>query len=154
VGKLEQDEVGEKELQRAIDYACGSLADYNPIHDNGPFYQPNTIKSHCDWAVNSYFQKAAQVSGSCNFSGTATTNQNPPSNLVIGCIYPSSPSTTTTNNGTNPFPGTTPAFGSTGTGGFLGNGASSLVIYPVLTLCFSSLVFLWGSDVRLGFSHV
>ncbi|KAF8087358.1 hypothetical protein N665_0588s0026 [Sinapis alba] len=152
-----KDGVGEKELQTAIDYACGSLADCNPIHDNGPCYQPNTIKSHCDWAVNSYFQKAGQVSGSCNFSGTATTNQNPPSNLVTGCIYPSSPSTTgttTTNNGTNPFPGITPAFGPTGTGGFSGNGASSLVISHVLTLCFSSLVFLWGSNVRLGFGHV
>uniref|UniRef100_A0A0D3DPK3 X8 domain-containing protein n=1 Tax=Brassica oleracea var. oleracea TaxID=109376 RepID=A0A0D3DPK3_BRAOL len=73
-----KDGIGEKELQTAIDYACGSLADCNPIHDNGPCYQPNNIKSHCDWAVNSYFQKAAQVSGSCNFSGTATTNQNPP----------------------------------------------------------------------------
>ncbi|KAG2319914.1 hypothetical protein Bca4012_053843 [Brassica carinata] len=148
-----KDGIGEKELQTAIDYACGSLADCNPIHDNGPCYQPNNIKSHCDWAVNSYFQKAAQVSGSCVFSGTATTSQNPPSNLVTGCIYPSSASTTSP-TGTTLTNGTTPAFGPTGTGGFQGNGASSLIISPVLTLCFSSLVFLWGSDVRLGFSHV
>ncbi|KAF2620861.1 hypothetical protein F2Q68_00040755 [Brassica cretica] len=148
-----KDGIGEKELQLAIDYACGSLADCNPIHDNGPCYQPNNIKSHCDWAVNSYFQKAAQVSGSCNFSGTATTNQNPPSNLVTGCIYPSSASTTSP-TGTTLTNGTTPAFGPTGPGGFQGNGASSLVISPVFTLCFSSLVFLWGSNVRLGFRHV
>ncbi|CAH8388982.1 unnamed protein product [Eruca vesicaria subsp. sativa] len=142
-----KDGIGEKELQTTIDYACGSLADCNPIHDNGSCYQPNTVKNHCDWAVNSYFQKAAQVSGSCDFSGTATTNQNPPSNLVSGCIYPSSPSTTSPT-------GTTPAFGPTGTGGFSGNGASILVISHVLTLCFSSLAFLWGSDVKLGFGHV
>ncbi|CAN7134247.1 unnamed protein product [Brassica rapa subsp. narinosa] len=119
-----KDGIGEKELQTAIDYACGSLADCNPINDNGPCYQPNNIKSHCDWAVNSYFQKAAQVSGSCNFSGTATTNQTPPSNLVTGCIYPSSPSTTSPT-------GNTSAFGPTGTGGFSGNGGSSLVISSV-----------------------
>ncbi|KAG2323752.1 hypothetical protein Bca52824_006480 [Brassica carinata] len=73
------DGMGEKDLQTAIDYACGTLADCNPIQEKGSCYQPITIKSHCDWAVNSYFQNAGQVSGSCNFSGTATTNLNPPS---------------------------------------------------------------------------
>ncbi|CAA7039326.1 unnamed protein product [Microthlaspi erraticum] len=166
-----KDGIGDPELQTSIDYACGTLADCNPIHEKGPCYQPNTIKSHCDWAVNSYFQKAAQVSGSCNFSGTATTNQNPPTNLASGCIYPSSPSsagsppsTTPPTNGTTPFPGTPtngttpfpgtpfpgtpfpgspPAFGPTGVFN-PGNGASSLVISSVFTLCFSSLAFLWG----------
>ncbi|WZZ19017.1 hypothetical protein YC2023_112106 [Brassica napus] len=85
-----KDGIGDNGLQTSIDYACGTLADCNPIHDKGACYQPNTIKNHCDWAVNSYFQKAAQVPGSCNFSGTATTSQTPPSNLVTGCIYPSS----------------------------------------------------------------
>ncbi|KFK43631.1 hypothetical protein AALP_AA1G151600 [Arabis alpina] len=161
------DGIGETELQTSIDYACGTLADCNPIKEKGTCYQPNTPKSHCDWAVNSYFQKAAQVPGSCNFSGTATTSQNPPSNLVTGCIYPSSPSSagsppsntppsntpptgTTPTNGTTPFPGTPfspfpgspPVLGPSG--GFNpGNGASSLVISSVFTLCFSSLAFLW-----------
>ncbi|EOA36737.1 hypothetical protein CARUB_v10012551mg [Capsella rubella] len=172
-----KDGIGDKELQTAIDYACGTLADCNPIHDKGPCYQPNTIKSHCDWAVNSYFQNAAQVTGSCDFSGTATTNQNPPSNLATGCIYPSSPSSSTrsppsttpptgttppTSNGTTPntgnpfpgtplFPGTPPVFGPTGgfNPGNGGSGASSLVISSVFTLCFSLLAFLWGCDVRL-----
>ncbi|CAF2082989.1 hypothetical protein YC2023_070035 [Brassica napus] len=166
------DGVGEKELQTAIDYACGTLADCNPIQEKGPCYQPTTVKSHCDWAVNSYFQNAAQVSGSCNFSGTATTNLNPPSNLATGCIFPSSPSSAgttpptgpappagpappvgpatpvgptppTPTNGTNTFPGAPPAPSPPGTGGFTpSNGASSLVISSVLTLCFSSLAFL------------
>ncbi|CAH2037848.1 unnamed protein product [Thlaspi arvense] len=175
-----KDGIGDQELQTSIDYACGALADCNPIQEKGPCYQPNTIKSHCDWAVNSYFQRAGQVSGSCNFSGTATTNQNPPSNLVTGCIYPSSassagpppsttpPTGTTPTNGTTtfpgtplpgtpspgtPFPGTPPVFGPTGALN-PGNGASSLVTSSVFTLCFSSLALLWGSDVRLGFRHV
>ncbi|KAH0866272.1 hypothetical protein HID58_083483 [Brassica napus] len=154
-----KDGIGDNQLQTSIDYACGTLADCNPIHDKGACYQPNTIKNHCDWAVNSYFQKAAQAPGSCNFSGTATTSQNPPSNLVTGCIYPSSASsagsppsttpptgTTPTTNGTGgftPFPGTPPAFGPTGTGGFSpSKAASSLVISSVFTLCFSSLALL------------
>jgi len=113
-----RDGVGEKDLQTSIDYACGVLKDCNPIHEKGPCYQPNTIKSHCDWAVNTYFQRFGQISGSCNFSGTASTSQNLPSSknqnlwnlnflvlwcnlfdvflcsfaaVVTGCIYPSSP---------------------------------------------------------------
>ncbi|KAL1220042.1 PLASMODESMATA CALLOSE-BINDING PROTEIN 3 [Cardamine amara subsp. amara] len=169
------DGIGDKELQTSIDYACGTLADCTPIKDKGSCFQPNTIKSHCDWAVNSYFQNAVQSPGSCNFTGTATISQNPPSNLVSGCIYPSSPSSTrsppsttpptgtTPTNGTTPFPGTPfpgtpfpgtpPAFGPTGVFN-PGNGASSLVISSVFTLCFSSLAFLLISDVRLGFCHV
>ncbi|ANM57826.1 unnamed protein product [Arabidopsis thaliana] len=173
-----KDGIGDTELQTSIDYACGTLADCNPIHDKGTCYQPDTIKSHCDWAVNSYFQNAAQVPGSCNFSGTATTNPNPPSNLANGCIYPSSPSSTrsppsttpptgtTPTNGTTPFPGTPfpgtpfpgtpPVFGPTGVfnPSNPGSGASSLGTSSVFTLCFSLLAFLWGSDVRFGFSHV
>ncbi|XP_018510470.1 PLASMODESMATA CALLOSE-BINDING PROTEIN 1-like isoform X2 [Brassica rapa] len=145
-------------LQASIDYVCGKL-DCNPILDKGACYQPNTIKSHCDWAVNSYFQNVAQAPGSCDFSGTATTSQNPSPYLVTGCVYPSSASsagsppsttpptgTTPTTNGTGgftPFPGTPPAFGPTGTGGFTpSKAASSLVISSVFTLCFSSLAFL------------
>ncbi|CAE5957410.1 unnamed protein product [Arabidopsis arenosa] len=175
-----KDGIGDTELQPSIDYACGTLADCNPIRDKGSCFQPNTIKNHCDWAVNSYFQNAAQVPGSCNFSGTATTNPNPPSNLANGCIYPSSPSSTRSppsttpptgsgtppTNGTTPFPGTPfpgtpfpgtpPVFGPTGVfnPSNPGSGASSLVISSVFTLCFSLLAFLCGSEVRFGFSHV
>ena len=56
-----RDGVGEKDLQTSIDYACGVLGDCNPIHEKGPFYQPNNVESHCDWAVNSYFQRSGQL---------------------------------------------------------------------------------------------
>ncbi|XP_010425144.1 PREDICTED: PLASMODESMATA CALLOSE-BINDING PROTEIN 3-like isoform X2 [Camelina sativa] len=143
-----RDGVGEKDLQTSIDYACGVLKDCTPIHDKGPCYQPNTVKSHCDWAVNTYFQRSGQIPGSCNFSGTATTRSNPPSTVVTGCIYPSSPGgagttlTTGTSTGTQTFPGT-PVFGPTG--GFDpsgNNGASSLFISIPLTLGFSVIAFL------------
>ncbi|KAG2297859.1 hypothetical protein Bca4012_009041 [Brassica carinata] len=148
-----KDGVADNSLQAAIDYACG-IADCSPIKEKGPCYLPNTIRSHCDWAVNSYFQKVSQAAGSCNFSGTATTSQNPPSNLVTGCTYPSSassagspppPTGTTPTNGTRvtPSPGTPPAFAPPGPGGLTpSKGASSLVTSPVFIICFSSLAFL------------
>lgn len=61
-------------LQKALDYACGAGAECGPILQNGVCYNPNTVKSHCDYAVNSYFQRKGQVTGSCDFSGAATTS--------------------------------------------------------------------------------
>ncbi|VVB03983.1 unnamed protein product [Arabis nemorensis] len=144
-----RDGVGEKELQTSIDYACGALADCNPIHDKGPCYQPNNIKSHCDWAVNSYFQRSGQLPGSCNFSGTATTSPNPPSTVVTGCIYPSSPGTAGTTPttgappGTQTFPGP-PAFGPTGNIFPSGNKEASwsLFVSIALKLGFSVIALL------------
>ncbi|KAL9999851.1 putative carbohydrate-binding X8 domain-containing protein, plant [Helianthus debilis subsp. tardiflorus] len=66
-------------LQRSIDYACGNGADCSPINQNGPCFNPNTVKDHCNYAVNSYYQKKGQVQGSCDFSGSATVSQTPPS---------------------------------------------------------------------------
>ncbi|CAN8266630.1 unnamed protein product [Cochlearia groenlandica] len=142
-----RDGVGEKDLQTSIDYACGALADCNPIHEKGPCYQPNDVKSHCDWAVNSYFQRSGQLSGSCNFSGTATTTPNPPSSVVSGCIYPSSPGnagktpTTGGATGTPMFPGP-PAFGPSGV--FDPSGAHALCLFTSIstTLGFSVISFL------------
>ncbi|CAI9782453.1 unnamed protein product [Fraxinus pennsylvanica] len=64
--------------QRNIDYACGAGADCSPIMKNGPCFQPNTVENHCNFAVNSYYQRCAQVQGSCSFSNTAAVVQDPP----------------------------------------------------------------------------
>lgn len=66
-------------LQKTLDYACGAGADCNPIHQNGACYNPNTIRNHCNYAVNSYFQKKGQAQGSCDFSGTASGTSSDPS---------------------------------------------------------------------------
>ena len=67
-----RDGVSQQVLQKAIDYACGAGADCSPILTNGACFQPNTVKDHCNYAVNSYFQRKGQVQGSCDFGGAAT----------------------------------------------------------------------------------
>ncbi|KAJ0095824.1 hypothetical protein Patl1_16672 [Pistacia atlantica] len=122
-----KDGVGDSALQKAIDYACGAGADCTPIIQNGVCYNPNTVKDHCNYAVNSYFQKKGQTTGSCDFAGAAATSANPPSNvastlcLPFNCqiLIPRSfylgltsviPSHTGTGNGSTPTttPSTTP----------------------------------------------
>ncbi|XP_030444520.1 PLASMODESMATA CALLOSE-BINDING PROTEIN 3-like [Syzygium oleosum] len=89
-----KDGVGDQALQKSLDYACGAGADCSAILQNGACYQPNTIKDHCNYAVNSYFQRKGQVAGSCDFSGTATPST-VLTNQASGCVYPSSPSSIT-----------------------------------------------------------
>ncbi|KAG5618470.1 hypothetical protein H5410_018294 [Solanum commersonii] len=103
-------------LQKTLDYACGAGADCTPVHTNGPCFNPNTVRAHCNYAVNSYFQRKGQAAGSCDFSGTATVTATDPS--TAGCVYPATasgtipkttgtttqtPSTTTTNTGGSPY---------------------------------------------------
>ncbi|XP_021286570.1 PLASMODESMATA CALLOSE-BINDING PROTEIN 3-like, partial [Herrania umbratica] len=101
-----KDNVGDASLQKTLDYACGAGADCNPIHSNGPCFNPNTIKAHCNFAVNSYFQRKGQAQGSCDFAGTATVTASDPSST--GCAYPSSVSASSTTP-TTPVTTTTPS---------------------------------------------
>ncbi|XP_020213808.1 PLASMODESMATA CALLOSE-BINDING PROTEIN 4 [Cajanus cajan] len=109
-----KDGVGDQALQKAIDYACGAGADCTPILQNGACYQPNTVKDHCNYAVNSYYQRKGNVQGSCDFAGAATTSANPPT-TSSGCVYPSSPGNASTTPSTGAPPGTTPTTPGTGT---------------------------------------
>ncbi|KAK8488678.1 hypothetical protein V6N13_042360 [Hibiscus sabdariffa] len=95
-----KDGVSEQMLQKTLDYACGAGADCSPINQNGPCYNPNTVKDHCNYAVNSYFQKKGQAQGSCDFTGTAAVSPNPPTNLPSSCSFPSSGSSSTPTTGT------------------------------------------------------
>ncbi|XP_076948375.1 uncharacterized protein LOC143620597 [Bidens hawaiensis] len=97
-------------LQKNIDYACGNGADCSQISQNGACFNPNTVKDHCTFAVNSYFQKKGQVPGSCDFSGTASVVQALPAGVNSACFSStSSPSPPGTGTGTGvgtPPPGT------------------------------------------------
>ncbi|KAK4427867.1 plasmodesmata callose-binding protein 2 [Sesamum alatum] len=92
-------------LQKTLDYACGAGADCNPTHQGAPCFNPNTVRAHCSYAVNSYFQKNRQQPTACDFSGTATIVTSDPS--TAGCMYPASASATTTTPGTSTTPTTT-----------------------------------------------
>ncbi|KAL0738428.1 hypothetical protein Bca4012_014638 [Brassica carinata] len=125
-------------LQNTLDYACGNGADCNPTHPKAPCFDPDNVRSHCSYAVNSFFQKKHQAPGTCDFSGTATPTNSDPS--YSGCTFPTSASgsggsttvtpgttnpkgtsTSTTlpgGNGNSPYPGTSTngVFGNNSTG--------------------------------------
>ncbi|KAG9439419.1 hypothetical protein H6P81_019584 [Aristolochia fimbriata] len=103
-------DLSDSALQKTLDYACGAGADCKPILQSGACFQPNTVKAHCSYAANSYFQNKGQSPGSCDFSGTATVVQTDPSSGG-SCTYPTSASSTT------PTTGPTTGTGGTGTGG-------------------------------------
>ncbi|KZV56544.1 PLASMODESMATA CALLOSE-BINDING protein 3 [Dorcoceras hygrometricum] len=118
-----KDGIGDSTLQKTLDYACGAGADCNPTHQNGPCFNPNTVKSHCSYAVNSYFQRNRQDPAACNFTGTATIVNSDPS--AAGCAYPSTASSTSTSTPTSPVTTVSGTPSTTTT-----NGGSPLVTTP------------------------
>ncbi|KAI3755889.1 hypothetical protein L1987_55698 [Smallanthus sonchifolius] len=71
--------VGQKKLQEALDYACGEGgADCRPIQSGDTCYNPNNLVSHASYAFNSYYQKQARATGSCDFDGAAYVVTQPP----------------------------------------------------------------------------
>ncbi|KAG8383039.1 hypothetical protein BUALT_Bualt05G0143000 [Buddleja alternifolia] len=127
----------DRTLQKNIDYACGAAADCTAIHENGACYNPNTVRDHCNYAVNSYYQRRQQATGTCDFQGTATVTATAPS-AASGCVYQSSPSSSggSTSPGTNsttggtPNTGGTPTIGGTTTGTLPGSTTSGFGMGP------------------------
>ena len=82
-------------LQRTLDYACGHGADCAAVLPTGPCYSPTSVRAHCSYAANSYFQRNSQANGAtCDFGGTANLTDTDPSNphAPIPFPFPSSPS--------------------------------------------------------------
>ncbi|KAL6894035.1 hypothetical protein ACP4OV_008133 [Aristida adscensionis] len=77
-------------LQKTLDYACGAGADCKPVLQGGACSAPDTVKAHCSYAVNSFYQRNNQNAQACVFSGTAALISSDPS--ANGCQYPASPS--------------------------------------------------------------
>ncbi|XP_066386111.1 uncharacterized protein [Miscanthus floridulus] len=82
-------DLADSALQKTLDYACGGGADCKPILQNGACFAPDTVKAHCSYAVNSFYQRNNQNPQACVFSGTATLSNNDPSGN--GCTYPATP---------------------------------------------------------------
>ncbi|XP_076953574.1 PLASMODESMATA CALLOSE-BINDING PROTEIN 4-like [Bidens hawaiensis] len=78
-------------LQKNIDSACKNGADCARIYPKGACFSPNTVKDHCNYAVNSYYQRKNEAPGSCDFSGTAAVTQQAPPGSKSAC-YPGKPS--------------------------------------------------------------
>ncbi|CAL4936023.1 unnamed protein product [Urochloa decumbens] len=90
-------DLGDSALQKTLDYACGDGADCKPILQNGACFAPDTVKAHCSYAVNSFYQRNNQNAQACVFSGTAVlTNADPSGN---GCTYPATPSAAAASTG-------------------------------------------------------
>ncbi|KAA3453317.1 PLASMODESMATA CALLOSE-BINDING PROTEIN 3 isoform X1 [Gossypium australe] len=145
------DGVADQALQTTLDYACGNGADCSAIQQNGACYNPNTVKDHCNYAVNSYFQNKGQVTGSCDFAGTASVSANPPTNIPSTCTYPSSstgttPTTTPTTAGTPTSlgGGTGTAFSPTGTTTGINEPNHAVALFTSINnILFTFFITLW-----------
>ncbi|KAJ8752733.1 hypothetical protein K2173_007043 [Erythroxylum novogranatense] len=173
-------EMSDSVLQKTLDYACGAGADCAPTHQNGPCFQPNNVRAHCSYAVNSYFQKKGQSQGTCDFSGTATISTSDPSSS--GCSFPATSSaagsgttsttpvtpttgtpTTTTPSNTTPStrtPTTTTPYTTTPSNGVLGGigsgvsptgaGINTDMSYGGVRLHYNGLVSVFTTLLALG----
>ena len=71
------------QLQKTLDYACGGGADCRPILKGGACFTPDTVKAHCSYAVNSYYQRSGQNPQACVFSTTTFVTPNDPSTCYL-----------------------------------------------------------------------
>ncbi|PON88726.1 X8 domain containing protein [Trema orientale] len=74
-------EAGSQALQANIDYVCSSGVDCKPIQPGGPCFEPNDVRSHASFVMNSFYQINGRHDYNCDFAKTGVlTTANP--NLV------------------------------------------------------------------------
>lgn len=95
--------VDDKTLQVALDYACGlGGADCTKIQQGGACFEPDNVQSHASFAFNNYYIKNGMLPGTCDFGGNAAPTALNPSHG--NCLYDTS-STTSGINGSGTLPG-------------------------------------------------
>ncbi|XP_016508561.1 glucan endo-1,3-beta-glucosidase [Nicotiana tabacum] len=67
------------QLQSNINYVCSQGVDCTPIQAGGPCFNPNTIRSHAAFAMNSYYQREGRNAFNCDFAGTGVVASTDPS---------------------------------------------------------------------------
>lgn len=78
------EKAGEEKLQAGLDYACGEGgADCSPIQAGATCSEPDTIVARASYAFNSYYQKMARATGSCDFDGAAYVVTQSPSEYPL-----------------------------------------------------------------------
>ncbi|KAF8775604.1 hypothetical protein HU200_004380 [Digitaria exilis] len=133
-------DMGDVALQKTLDYACGAGADCKPILQNGACYNPDNVKAHCSYAVNSFYQRNNQNAQACIFSGTSVVVSSDPSGN--GCTYPATPSAAATRTGVDSPPATGPssANDSSGTGALPVAGVAARLV--ILASCSLMALYL------------
>ncbi|ONM09481.1 PLASMODESMATA CALLOSE-BINDING PROTEIN 2 [Zea mays] len=139
-------DLADSALQKTLDYACGGGADCKPILQSGACFAPDTVKAHCSYAANSFYQRNGQNPQACVFSGTAALSNVDPS--ANGCTYPATPSAAATTSSSSGSAGvySPPAMGPSALND---NSAAAGVVLPMagagrlLILACCSLVALY-----------
>ncbi|XP_021749579.1 glucan endo-1,3-beta-glucosidase-like [Chenopodium quinoa] len=66
------------QLQSNINYVCSQGVDCKPIQPGGACYNPNNVRAHATYAMNTFYQTKGRQPYQCDFSQTAViSNQNP-----------------------------------------------------------------------------
>lgn len=79
------------DLQNALDWACGPLADQGqvncgPIAVGGACFDPDTTPAHSGYAFNEYFRRMNATLMHCDFNKAATITTIDPSECLTLCF--------------------------------------------------------------------
>ncbi|XP_058214019.1 glucan endo-1,3-beta-glucosidase [Rhododendron vialii] len=72
-------DASDEALQANIDFVCDSGVDCTPIQNNGPCFEPDTVRSHASFAMNAYFQANGRNDYDCDFTNTGVITMVDPS---------------------------------------------------------------------------
>lgn len=72
-------EASDAALQANIDYVCSKGADCKPIQAGGACFDPNSVRAHAQFIMNSYYQTNGRNAFNCDFSGTGVITTKDPS---------------------------------------------------------------------------